>query len=55
MLLRAVSDVRDGKDPPHVIRDASDNDFSKLRSVKGVLAAGTEWRKVLEGLGPNDG
>ena len=55
MLLRAVSDVRDGKDPPHVIRDASDSDFSKLRSVKGVLAAGTEWRKVLEGLGPNDG
>jgi phthalate 4,5-dioxygenase oxygenase subunit len=55
MLLRAVSDVRQGKDPPHVIRAAVDNDFAKLRSVKGVLAAGTEWRKVLEGLGPNDG
>ena len=55
MLLRAVSAVKEGKDPPHVIRDSRANDFSKLRSLKAVLPAQTPWRKILEGLGPNDG
>jgi phthalate 4,5-dioxygenase len=55
MLLRAVSDVAEGKEPPHVIRDPQNNDFSKLRSIKGVLPAGTDWRKIMEGMGPNDG
>jgi phenylpropionate dioxygenase-like ring-hydroxylating dioxygenase large terminal subunit len=55
MLLRAVNDLAEGKDPPHTIRDAKDDDFSRLRSLKGVLPAGADWRKVMEGLGPNDG
>ena len=55
MLLRAVNDLAEGKEPPHIIRDAAQNDFSKLRSIKGVLPAGTDWRKVMEGLGPNEG
>jgi hypothetical protein len=55
MLQRAVNTVGEGKDPPHIIRDPKRNDFSKLRSLKGVLPAGTPWRKILEGLGPNDG
>ena len=55
MLLRTVSDVAEGKEPPHIIRDPQCNDFSKLRSIKGVLPAGTDWRKVMEGLGPNEG
>lgn len=55
MLLRALSDVAEGKDPPHVIRAAHDNDFSRLRSVKGILPAGTDWRQVMAGKGPNDG
>ena len=54
MLLRAVSDLAEGKEPPHIIRDPMQNDFSKLRSMKGVLPAGTDWRKVMEGLGPNE-
>jgi hypothetical protein len=55
MLIRAVDAVLDGNDPPHIMRDPKSNDFSKLRSLKGVLAAGTHWRKIVEGLEPNDG
>jgi len=55
MLLRAVSDVAEGKDPPHVIRETQANDFSRLRSVKGILPVGSDWHKVMEGLGANDG
>jgi hypothetical protein len=55
MLLNAVRDLAEGKAPPHVIHDQREVDFSRLRSLKGVLPAGTDWRKVMEGLGPNDG
>jgi hypothetical protein len=55
MLLRAVNNLAEGKEPPHIIRDSMQNDFSKLRSIKGVLPVGTNWRKVMEGLGANDG
>jgi hypothetical protein len=55
MLLNAVRDLAEGKEPPHVIHDQRNADFSRLRSLKGVLPAGTDWRKVMEGLGPNDG
>jgi phthalate 4,5-dioxygenase len=55
MLLRAVSDVAEGKEPAHVVRNPENNDFSKLRSLKGVLPVGTDWRKIMKGMGPNDG
>jgi hypothetical protein len=47
--------LAEGKDPPHIIREGQNDDFSRLRSIKGVLPADTGWRKVLEGMGPNDG
>ncbi|HEV8724960.1 MAG TPA: Rieske 2Fe-2S domain-containing protein [Candidatus Binatia bacterium] len=55
MLLRAVSDVAEGKEPRHIIRDPQCNDFSKLRSIKGVLPVGTDWRQIMDGMGPSDG
>ncbi|HME61164.1 MAG TPA: hypothetical protein VKH62_07920, partial [Candidatus Binatia bacterium] len=55
MLLKAVNDLAEGKDPPHIIRESNNADFSRLRSVKGVLRAGRDWREIMEGLGPNDG
>jgi phthalate 4,5-dioxygenase len=55
MLLAALSDFQQGKEPRHIVRDPAINDFSRLRSIKGVLPGGTDWRKILEGLGPNDG
>ena len=54
-LLKAVNDLAEGKDPPHIIREGNNADFSRLRSVKGVLPAGRDWREIMEGLGPNDG
>jgi phthalate 4,5-dioxygenase oxygenase subunit len=55
MLLRTVSDVAEGREPRHIIRDPQCNDFSKLRSIKGVLPVGTDWRQIMDGMGPNDG
>jgi phthalate 4,5-dioxygenase oxygenase subunit len=55
MLLNAVNDLSQGKEPPHVIHDPRDADFSRLRSLKGVLPAVADWRQIMEGLGPNDG
>ncbi len=55
MLLNAVRDLAEGKEPRHVIHDPREVDFSRLRSLKGVLPAGTDWHKMMEGLGPNDG
>jgi hypothetical protein len=54
-LLDALTAMRDGKDPPHVLYDPAKTDFSKLRSIKGVLPGGADWHRVMEGVGPNDG
>jgi phthalate 4,5-dioxygenase oxygenase subunit len=55
MLLDAVRAVARGEDPPHIVRDPGQNDFRRLRSLKGVLPADAAWQKILDGLGPNDG
>jgi phenylpropionate dioxygenase-like ring-hydroxylating dioxygenase large terminal subunit len=55
MLLNAVRDLAQGKAPPHVIYDAGKSDFSRLRSVKGILPSGGDWHRVMDGLGENDG
>lgn len=55
LLLRAAGELAEGREPPHVVRDEQSGDFSRLRSVKGIVPAGSDWRRVLEGLGPNDG
>ena len=48
LLLKAVKDVQEGKEPPHIIRNPAANDFSRLRAWKGVVPAGESWRKLLE-------
>ena len=54
LLLGALSDLAEGKQPPHLVRHEQERDFSRLRSVKGVVPAVGGWRKVMEGLGEND-
>jgi phthalate 4,5-dioxygenase oxygenase subunit len=54
MLLNAVRDLAEGKEPPHIVRDAQQNDFSRLRSIKGILPVNADWREIMEGLGPNE-
>jgi nitrite reductase/ring-hydroxylating ferredoxin subunit len=48
VLLQAARGVREGREPPHIIRDASANDFSRLRAVKGVVPANHSWRELLD-------
>lgn len=55
LLLDAVRAVQGGAAPPHVVRDVALNDFSRLRSLKGLFPMGTPWQKILAGLGPHDG
>jgi len=55
MLLNAVRDLAEGREPPHIVRDPRQNDFSRLRSLKGILPANADWREIMAGLGPNDG
>ncbi|HET9917509.1 MAG TPA: Rieske 2Fe-2S domain-containing protein [Candidatus Binatia bacterium] len=54
MLLNAVRGLAQGKAPPHTIRHEADRDFSRLRSVKGILPVGTDWHEILDGLEAND-
>jgi hypothetical protein len=48
MLLRALEDLAEGRDPIHLIYDEQLNDFSRLRSFKAVLPVGTAWHKLME-------
>ena len=54
MLLRALDDLAEGRDPVHLIYDEQLKDFSRLRSFKTVLPAGADWHKVIEGMNPHD-
>ncbi len=49
LFLKAVREIHEGKEPPHLVRDPAANDFSDLRSSKGLLPAGASWRKLLKG------
>lgn len=44
LLLKAVSIVMEGGDPPHVIRDSEKNDMSDLVCADAVIPAGEDWR-----------
>lgn len=44
LLLRAIRDVQQGRDPVHVIRDPSANQFSHLAVKAEVLPSSTDWK-----------
>jgi hypothetical protein len=46
-LLQAARRVLEGREPPHIITDASANDFSRLRALKGVVPANHSWQALL--------
>jgi len=46
-LLKAIQDVKEGREPLHVIRDLAANDFSHLFAASGTLPRDTEWRTHL--------
>jgi hypothetical protein len=47
-LLQAAKAVQEGREPPHLVRDPTLNDFSRLRAVKGVVPANSSWRELLD-------
>jgi hypothetical protein len=45
LLLKAITDVREGRDPQHVIRDAKLNRFPNMIVWYGVVPSATDWRE----------
>lgn len=45
VLLKAVRDVQEGRDPPGVVRDPSKNDFSHLVLRRDLISTSTDWRE----------
>lgn len=45
LLLNAIQDVQEGKDPQHVVRDAKSNSFQHLVVVSEVISASTNWKQ----------
>jgi hypothetical protein len=39
LFLKAVREIQEGKEPPHLVRDPDDNNFADLRSSKATVAA----------------
>jgi hypothetical protein len=45
LLLNAMKDVKDSRDPQHVIRDSKSNDFSHLQVISELIPAGVDWKQ----------
>jgi phthalate 4,5-dioxygenase len=45
LLLKAITDVREGRDPQHVIRDNELNHFADMIVWYGVVSNTTDWRE----------
>ena len=50
VLMKAIKDVEDGNDPPHVVRDPEANRFPQIVATYGVIPSTTPWQDHLEGL-----
>ncbi|HEY3115527.1 MAG TPA: Rieske 2Fe-2S domain-containing protein [Chloroflexota bacterium] len=44
LLRKAIQDVQEGKDPPHVVRDPGLNHFPEIISSFGMLPRGVSWK-----------
>jgi hypothetical protein len=44
LLLRAIRQVQEGGDPPHLIRSHEQNDLSHLVSLQDVIPNTADWR-----------
>jgi hypothetical protein len=45
LLLNAIRDVQEGKDPQHVVRDVKANSFAHLVVISEVIPASTNWKQ----------
>jgi len=44
LLLKAIQDVREGRDPSHLIRDPKHNGFPHMVVISAVVPSSTEWK-----------
>ena len=44
LLLKAIKDVQEGKDPPAVFRDPANNLFTSIVATYGVIPSSTSWK-----------
>ena len=47
---KAISEVQQGKDPPHVIRTASANSFPNLLVLSDMIPEGSDWKEYTKSL-----
>ena len=47
---KAIQDVQEGADPPHVIRDPESNRLAHIQAGESILANDDDWRPHLEGV-----
>ncbi len=47
LLVQAIKEVQDGKDPLHVIRDPSKNRFDHLLAMTEVIPDSEDWKSHL--------
>jgi hypothetical protein len=47
LLLNAINDVKQGRDPQHVIRDPKLNRFSHLVVLSELVPASTDWKEFV--------
>jgi hypothetical protein len=50
LLLNAMKDVKDSRDPQHVIRDSKLNEFSHLQVISELIPAGVDWKQHVRDL-----
>lgn len=44
LLLKAITDVQDGREPPHVIREPELNQFPNIVVIGEVISSSTDWK-----------
>lgn len=45
LILNAIKEVQEGRDPQHVVRDASANRFSDIVVISDVIPAAADWKE----------
>jgi hypothetical protein len=51
LLLSAIKDVKEGRDPKHVVRDPKLNRFPNLVVISEIIPAATDWKQYIKKLG----
>jgi phthalate 4,5-dioxygenase oxygenase subunit len=50
LLEKAIRDVQEGREPPHIIRDSSKNRFLHLLVVSDMISHSSDWKEYTKNL-----